>query len=132
MVSNQNEAVRVVTEVLLKNRKAKILNLTILNNSKHAIISTDVGNFYVVFKRDFFNSFGQIFNDKGVGESINEESLEFADKQKANLLFVYPDGKIYTISAMLFKKLAKENEWIRKTSTGEETYSIPVRYLTRW
>ena len=132
MVSNQPEAERVVTKILVDTRKAQILNITRLNNLRHSIISTDIGNFYVLYKSDFFNSFGVIFGDKGVGESCNEDSLRYAEENKANLLFVYPDGKIYTISAMLFRKIATENNWIRKTSTGETTYSIPVRYLTRW
>lgn len=132
MVSTQREAELVVTNILQRDRKAKILSITKTNDFKHSIISTDIGNFYVLFKRDFFNSFGKIFNESGVGESINDDALRRAEETKANLLFVYTDGKIYTISSMLFRKLSKENNWSRKTEAGELTYSIPVRYLTRW
>jgi hypothetical protein len=132
MVSTQLEAEELVKKELEEILKAFISRVIRLNESRHSVILTDIGNFYILFKREFFMSFGMIFNESGAGESCNEDFLDKAIEYKANLLFVYPDGKIYTISSMLFKKLSQENNWIRETASKEKTYSIPVRYLTRW
>ena len=132
MVKSQSESVQLVINKLTMEKHSSIFSVKNANEERHTLISCDTGNFYVIFKRDFFNSFGKIFNEMGVGESCNSEALMFAEKNKANLLFVYTDGKVYTISSSLFKKLAEDNKWIRQTKADERTYSIPLKYLTRW
>lgn len=132
MVKIQGEAVQLVLNKLKTERHSEIFSVKNVNENKHTIISSNLGDFFVLFKRDFFLSFGKIFSNRSVGESINSEALMFADKNKSILLFVYPDGKVYSISSSLFKKLAEDNEWIRQTKADEKTYSIPLKYLTRW
>ena len=123
-----------VIELIQEKTQDKITAIHPLQNDRHFLFITDKGmKFYMVFKREFFMSFGKIFNMKGIGESLNEEIVHYAvEKGIHNFLFVYEDGKIYTIPAKEFKDYAISHKTIRTTSSGEGTMSIPVGLLSRW
>jgi len=84
----------------------RILNTIPINCERYLICKTDKGNFLVMYKRDFFHNFGKIFRDQGasgMGESVNVESLKYCIQTDIdNLMFIYPDGKIYRISVEEF------------------------------
>lgn len=105
-----------------------------VNDNKHCWVETRAGLvYYIVFKREFFMTFGKVFEkegQKGIGESINESCLIKAEKNLgANLILcVYPDGKIYSLTP---------REWlrsplIRETEEKEKTVSVPIGLLRRW
>lgn len=63
----------------------------------HALIKTDTGKFYLLFKKDFLRSFNSLFRHyteskgaiTGLGESINNEYIEYAKNNDYELLFSY-------------------------------------------
>lgn len=77
------------------------------NKFGHRLIKTSNGNYYYIFKKDFFYSFNNIFKDyinepnsiHGVAESINTEYIHFALRNKATLLFCHLgyENAIYTV-----------------------------------
>jgi len=88
----------------------------------------------MIFKRNFFMSFGKIFGVGGAGESLNEEMVEWALKNSIHsFIFIYENGNAYTIPVTEFHDYAISHGMVRKTDkTGEVTFSIPLRMLRRW
>ena len=141
-IYNIIEAVNVVIEEIQK-RGMSISKLSYVNNNRHAVIKTHSRNsFYILFKRDFFHSFGSIFgNVSGIGESINESCLRrIIESEIKNILIVYANGYIYRISPERWVEYAKKYRTIRITKTeekdygfgNERTYSISIKELERW
>jgi len=99
-------------------------NIKRVNKDRHFIVWTydvELPVFYCVYHRDFFLTFGSQFYEfsskfedfSKLGESINLECLEVAVSLNAMLLFIYPDGVIYEIPAILFKRFAEKYNLIR-------------------
>lgn len=127
-----NPTINLINKRFQEDRVEKVYPV---NNARHYILRTKKGMGYqLIFKRDFFNSFGKIFdNFEGAGESVNKKVVKEAlEKDIHNFLFVYPEGKIYAISPKEFNDFAEKHDLERKTSSGEVTYSIPVKMLRRW
>jgi hypothetical protein len=91
------------------------LNPTILHKNKfhHTLIGSKNKNYYLLYKKDFFNSFSQIFKEyanteyAGVGETINREYMQFALNHNAELIFCYEKSPcIYYCADSI--KLSKE------------------------
>jgi len=111
------------------------VNIYGINNDRHFILETDKRMKYqLIFKRDFFRSFGKIFGTTGLGESINEEMVEWALRNYIhNFIFVYENGYAYTIPVNEFHDYAMSHGMVRKTDkTGEITLSCPLKMLKRW
>jgi len=114
------------TKVLIANR----------NKFGHAFITTEQGNFYFLFKKDFFHSFNYEFPDyilkpntfRGAGESINLEYMKFAMDNNATLLFCYEQlpRSIYTPSKA---KLLKSLECIYPNANFQNTPPIALLKL---
>lgn len=76
-----------------------------LHKGRHAMVHTDKGGFYLLFKKEFFWKFPEFYekffvaypNLNGAGESINVSCLAYAKSRSLKLLFVYPNGAIYVI-----------------------------------
>jgi hypothetical protein len=84
------------------------------------------------FQREFFNSFGKIFNKKEIGESVNKDLVEWALKNGIhNFLFIH-NGHIYLCPVKEFHDYAIANKTIRTTITNETTMSIPALMLERY
>jgi len=104
---NKDSALRFVLDYL-KGKLYTNVKLVKKNKFGHCYITTDNGNFYYLFKKDFFHSFNHEFPEyikqpntfKGVGESINFEYMKFALNNNATLLFCHEDNRsaIYTPS----------------------------------
>ena len=124
----------------LSNRSEILENLTYVNNQKHATMRTKGGLYYILYKRDFFHSFGKIFgNVGGVGESINESCLKRAIMGNVKtILVVYSDGKIYAITPVKWRDYAQKYRTIRTTTEkdmgygNERTFSVSIKELERW
>jgi len=117
---------------LLESRGTLIIESIPINHGRYFFIKTDEGNYLVVFKRDFFNSFGRIFaqeGETGVGETLNLEDLKIAVLKGAKgLFFTYPDGKIYSVSIEEFLQYSHKRT---NDFEGKETRSINIKYLKR-
>jgi hypothetical protein len=115
------------------NTQSKVKNIYPINNERHFVFVTESGlKYQMIFKREFFNSFGAIFGKKGVGESVNKEYVQYAMKEEIhNFLFVH-EKKVYMCPVQEFHDYAKNNKTIRITASGETTYSVPVLMLRRW
>ncbi len=115
---NKDSALRFVLDYL-KSKLYTSVKLVKKNKFGHCYITTNKGNFYLLFKKDFFHSFNHEFPEyvkqpntfKGVGESINIEYMKFALNNNAVLLFCHENNKnaIYTPSR---EKLTKALETI--------------------
>jgi len=129
---NKDSALRFVLDYL----KSKFYtNVTIVKRNKfgHAFITTERGNFYWLFKKDFFHSFNYEFPNyikqpntfSGVGESINLEYLKFALNNNATLLFCYESlpRAIYTPSKA---KLLSSLQTIMPTADFKNTPSTAL------
>jgi len=115
----------------------KVIQVYDKNNAHYSLIKGDLRgeshNIYLLFKRDFFNSFGAIFKDKGeygLGDTINTEQLrECMAYEVKKIFFIYEDFKIYFITPQLIldKGYKRINDFESK-----ETYSFNIKHLTRW
>lgn len=133
MIDDIREGLPIVKEIIEKNTQDLVIHNISLNGGRHYIMQTKgFRNFYILFKRDFFRSFGAIFNKEGLGESINKQYLDKAIQLDCLLVFIYRTGYVYSISPVEFKEYAESNRTTRITDNGELTYSIPIRLLRRW
>lgn len=81
----------------------------------HKFITTDTGNYYLLFKKEWQKSFNNLFSHyikkenvlTGLGESINIEYLKFCINKQCTLLYAHKDypGVIYTIDREKLLKL---------------------------
>lgn len=133
-ISSARRAINQTKELIESNTQDMVVQIYPVNSERQFVFITNNGLKYIqVYKRNFFMSFGRIFNKKGIGESINKEMIEFAEKSGIHeFIFVYKDGRTYTVPVKEFKDYAEFHGTIRTTVNGEETYSIPVKLLKPW
>lgn len=128
------EFIPIAIELIEKKTQDKVKDVEPVNMERQFLITTDKNMKYLlVYKRNFFMSFGRIFSMRGIGESLNEEIVEYAiSKGIHELLFVYHDGMVYAISPQEFKDYATSHKTIRQTASGELTMSVVLSILKRW
>jgi len=115
------------------------------NKGRHKLIRSEEGLFYMIYKRNWFNSFSEKFPDfkcDCVGESINKKSLGTAIYNNVDkLVFVHPDG-VYSQYPLVIERFCEVNKLVRiqdksnsyaayggnRKEVREETYSFP-KYL---
>lgn len=133
-ISSARRAINQTKELIESNTQDRVVQIYPVNSERQFVFITNNELKYIqVYKRNFFMSFGRIFNKKGIGESINKEMIEFAIENGVhNFLFTYQDSKVYVISVKEFKDYAIANNTIRTTSSGETTFSVPIGLLRRW
>jgi len=130
-VDTLDASYRKVVNYLIKNG-IKISESVPLNHNRYKIIKAEQGNYLILFKREFFLSFGKIFKsfgESGAGETINKEDLKYAISNGVrNIIITYPSGNIYSISVEDFLMHSHErvNEFENK-----ETRSINIKHLRR-
>jgi hypothetical protein len=132
---NARRQIPKVKEIIERNTGDRISNIFPINNERQFILETNTKlKYQMIFKRDFFRSFGKIFGYGGLGESLNEEIIQWALKNGIhNLIFIYENGYAYTIPVNEFFDYSISHGTIRKTEkTGETTMSIPLSMLRRW
>jgi len=131
MIENLKEAITLVRNLLIeRNPNNEFIDVVLTHHDQHCMFESAGGiRYYLLYKRDVFRSFGEIFKCSGVGESINEDALNIALESNIDLfLVVYENGTIYSITP---------KEWERKglkrtTEAGEITICIPITALRRW
>lgn len=133
-VSGIVEALPIAVQVIEKNTGDQVVKKLALNNARHYLLMTNSGtSYYLLFKRNFFGSYGRQFNTQGMGESINPEYLRFCNARGiANILIVYEKGHVYVVNPLEWKQFAESHNTIRMQKGGERTYSIPLSLLKRW
>lgn len=134
-IESARRCIPIVQSIIEAKTQDRVVKIYPIANERHFIFGTEKKmEYYLVFKRNFFMSFGRIFGMSGIGESLNEEAVAYAMVQGIhNFIFAYEDGKIYTISVKEFHDYAVSHDTIRKTDkTGEKTYSVPIKMLVRW
>ena len=130
-------------------RKEEILVIKDVHYLMHRRIITDKNTYYCVYKTDFFRSFSIKFpNERGLGESLNQECMEEAVKKGAILIFIYKFHGVYKILSKYFKEYSEANNLIREQEKGnmhhwnyhtgnrvvqhEITCCVPVHLLTKF
>ena len=121
-----------VQEAIERATKDKITSITSCNSKRHYIFVTEKGTSYqMMFKSEFFNSFGKIFHKVGIGESVNKDWVEFALRGKVDYFLFVHSHTIYICPVFDFYDYATTNKTIRTTSDGEITMSVPITMLKR-
>lgn len=110
-----------------------------INKGRHKHIISNAGNFYLIYKREYFHTFGKQFNLGNIeGESINKECLDYCIRNNIQLIIFIHPREIKYYNPKIFYKLAKNNNWSRiqkrenyykEGLSHELTYSIPKSYL---
>ncbi|MAG76406.1 MAG: hypothetical protein CL811_06550 [Colwelliaceae bacterium] len=133
-IQSVNEACSLVKSKINEIKKETIVKSQYMNNFRHYYLVTSTGTkYYLMYKRDFFYSFGKIFNLKGAGESMNKEFLRFALMNEIDeVIIAYESGKIYSLSPNKWMAYCQDNKTIRETTKGETTCSVPIGLLERW
>lgn len=87
---------------------------------------------YVTLKREWFYSFGKIFNKEGKGQSFSEKTVKEAINDNAMLVVVMPDKNIYEIKAKECYDYVVKNNTVRHVE-GEisPNYSVPKDLLQK-
>ena len=131
-VENLLQAIPLVSAALKLKLNENVHDVRLTNQGRHLLMKTDKAAYWVLFKREFFMSFGKIFNLEGAGESVNRDIFELAQSQNvARFIFVYPDGKVYSISPQTIVEYMQNYGTKRTTESGEFTYSFSVGLLER-
>lgn len=136
MVTGIIDSIPLAIETIERTTLDKVSLIQFQNNHRHILIETERGlKYWVLYKNDFLNQFGMMFNLSGVGESINKDILEKAIFINiSTLLFIHNIGtvaEVYAISPNEVKLFAELNNTIRETASKEITYSIPVSFLRK-
>jgi len=133
-MESARKCINPIKELIENKTQDRVTNIFPINNERHFIFVTERGMRYqMIFKRNFFMSFGKIFNLKGIGESVNSEVVQYAlDVDIHNFVFVYAEGKVYTIPVREFHDYAVSHNTIRKTVSNENTMSVPIGLLRSW
>ena len=103
-----------------------------INFGRYMIVKTmDNNNYLIMYKRDFYWTFGSEFADEGesgIGESVNSDNLrEAVSRGVRNILIVYQNGNMYSISV---EKLL-DNAHRRTNHEGKDTLSFNLKWLTK-
>ncbi len=129
------ECVPIVKKLIERKTQDKVIDVRFINKRRHLLVTTERGlRYWVLFKREFFLSFGKIFNFKGAGDSVNAEFVGKALNMKIDgFLFIYKNGYVYYISPREIFDYGDKFGTIRTTKeTGERTYSYPLKVGKRW
>ena len=110
-----------------------------INKSRHKHIISNARNFYLIYKREYFHTFGKQFNMGNMeGESINKDSLMYCIRNNIQLIFFIHPTEIKYYNPNIFYREAKKHNWLRiqkrenyykEGLSHEITYSIPKNYL---
>ncbi|MEA3248142.1 MAG: hypothetical protein U9Q73_00375 [Nanoarchaeota archaeon] len=102
-----------------------------INQNRYRVLKTNKTTFLIMFKREFFYNFSRYFREqgaKGMGETINISDLkDSVVKGARSVLFIYPNGHIYSISISDFLS----NGFRRMNKEGKETISVSIHLLKR-
>jgi len=133
-INSIQEAVPIVCELVRKKTQDQIFRVAPVNRMRHYVITTGRGlKYWMLFKREFFLSFGKIFGFNGCGDSVNAKFVGQALNQKVDgFLFVYRNGYVYHISPREVFDFGKKFNTVRTTKSSERTYSFPLPVERRW
>jgi len=123
-----------------------IENVRDVNKGRHKYIMCNGVRFCFIYKRAFFGTYSQQFQEEGVGESINVDRLFWCIDHHVDFILIgYPDGKIYAVNPNDWKqycdshgtyrkviKVEYDKNWGKKVERKEATASIPINIMKRW
>jgi hypothetical protein len=132
-IENLLQAIPVVSYAIKNKLDENVHEVRLTNQGKHLLIKTDKRIFWVLYKREFFHSFGKMFNLLGEGETINRDIFELAERENVEyFLFVYEDGGVFAITPATVIDYLQRYQTKRTTDSGEVTYSFSIGILERW
>ena len=131
MVSNAENALHEVKKKLYNHYKIYIKKEWWVDHQRKVIIQAEnKTRFYVLFKRDFFNSYGKITGNEGIGESINIDDFDYAvyEQDVERFLYIYPNNHVYTITP---RELRRNAFCYHNEADGKEQYLFSIKKLDR-
>lgn len=134
VVSNLDRAFSMIN-FFLRDKHGSWFVLSKYNKGRHLLLrgGREAPNYYVLYKKDFFNSYNEFGGEilvvhpefMGLGESINESCLGVALHYKAVLLFIYPDGKVYCIHSETLWNLSRRYPSMLHVQKRSNVYKVP-------
>ena len=128
---NLNQAYR---KLLFRLEKGgfEIDNIELINNHRYILVkSKNRKNIMIMFKRDFFYTFGEMFRERGckcLGDTINSDDLQKAMLNDVGYIYtIFPNGVAYSITLGEF--LDKSEPWTNKE--GKRVRSISIHNYKR-
>lgn len=131
VVTSAENALYVVKRMLYREYKILITKERWVDMNRKAIIQDKNGNkFFVLFKREFFITYGKITGEEGVGESINVMDFENAvyEENIEQFIYVYPCNRVYKIRAIDIRKHCHR---YKNESDGREQYLFSAQRLQK-
>ena len=132
---NFDNAVRYFIEKYCKKtQKSAVTSFRYLNNKRYAFVTFNQTKLcLVLFRRDFFHKFGDIFQNEGesgLGETINTDILKLAiARGVTKAYYVYEKGMIYSID---IKDIPLKGHKRETFAEGKPVYSFSIKHLERF
>lgn len=122
---NLKASIRYVLDYIAKKFNYSWKDIQLLNDNRYAIAyGTNPGqNILITYKREVFFNFSKQFNESGVGDSINKETIKTCVMKDIKIILaVFPNDNIYHITLKDF--MQNSHRWINKE--GKEVFSISI------
>lgn len=128
----ESSAIKEVLVYLENTESYRWNNIQYLNQGRYAVVKGKSlsPNIAILFKKEWFLKFGEILEQKGIGDTINCEHLRLfnSDEYKIKTIYImHKSGSIYKIS--LYDFLTKSICWENKE--GKEVRSISIHNYKR-
>jgi hypothetical protein len=151
IIECKDTAYKVFIDIMLRQKK-KVNVKADLNKSRHKVIEVDGERIYLIYKREFFNTFSKQFPEfigqfpyysDEKGESINPYGIYMANKYSCDkIVFAHKEGFFWIYTKQLenfcekynlIRKQERGNDYLQKGGDRqieyEETYCFPASML---
>ena len=133
-IENLLQAIPIVSVAIKSKTDENIHEVRLTNEGRHLFMRSNKHNYWVLFKRETFHSFGSVFEVKGQeGESVNRDIFELAQSFSVdNFIFIYEDGSVFSITPVDIIDFVQKFNTKRMTNSGEVTYSFSTGVMKKW
>jgi len=133
-IRNTNEAYYYFKDII-KNRGGEVV--AHIPSGYHRIIKVKFKDryfyFYLIFQREWFHNFRNIYNVNSDACTIDLDILEAINKMGFidRLVFINKDGDAYMVNPYQMYREAKMRGWIRKQRNGTVVVHYPVTKMLK-
>ena len=132
-LDNLLQSIPIVATAIKMKTDENIHEVRLTNEGRHLMMKSNKRNYWVLYKRETFHAFGNMFKTKGEGESVNRDIFELAMSQNVSyFVFVYENGEVFAVTPDAVLDYLQKFNTKRTTEAGEVTYSFSTGILERW